>query len=43
LTHRRKLAGDLKGRACSGSRLPIDEIDHLITAIQAGLDRLAAK
>jgi hypothetical protein len=43
LTHRRRLAGDLKSRACSGSRLPIDEIDHLITAIQAGLDRLAAK
>jgi hypothetical protein len=43
LTHRRKLAGDLKSRAVSGSRLPIDEIDHLITAIKACLDRLAAK
>jgi hypothetical protein len=41
LTHRRKLAGDLKSRTGPGSSLPIDEIDHLITAIQAGLDRLA--
>jgi hypothetical protein len=43
LTHRRKLAIDLKSRAGSDSRLPVDEIDHLIAAIEAGLDRLAAK
>ncbi|WP_159008967.1 hypothetical protein [Bradyrhizobium sp. S69] len=43
LTHRRKLASDLKSRAGSDSRLPVDEIENLITAIEAGLDRLTAK
>jgi hypothetical protein len=40
LTHRRRLAVDLKGRAGSDFSLPIDQIDQIIALIEAGLDRL---
>jgi hypothetical protein len=43
LTHRRRLAVDLKSRDISDFNIAIDQNDHVITAIQAGLDRIAAK